>query len=152
MIHIEIAAGFEAKVAHSLLERAAAETLAHLGIPEGDSLTILITGDQKVRALNRQFREVDAPTDVLAFPAGYPDPESGATYLGDVVISYQRASAQAGIQGHTVGDEIQLLVIHGVLHLAGYDHGEPGEKAKMWAAQRAILEGLGLSPDITDTD
>jgi probable rRNA maturation factor len=152
MIHIEITAGLEIQVDPSLLEGAAAGVLAYLGMSGEDSLTILITGDQKIQELNRQFRGVDAPTDVLAFPAGHADPESGGTYLGDVVISFPQALNQAAEAGHPVQAEIQLLVVHGVLHLVGYDHGEPEGKAEMWAAQRAILEGLGLLPDIIDVD
>jgi probable rRNA maturation factor len=133
-----------------LVERAAQLTLEYLEISRSESLTILITTDQKIQELNNQFRGTDAPTDVLAFPAGYPEPESGAIYLGDVVISYPRASTNASMRGHTVEEEIQLLVIHGVLHLAGHDHSEPQEKAQMWAAQASVLTELGISKGLVE--
>jgi probable rRNA maturation factor len=72
------------------------------------------------------------------------------TYLGDVVISYPRAKEQAVSAGHLVADELLLLVVHGVLHLLGYDHAAPGEKRKMWAAQTDILRQLGVQVKINE--
>ena len=87
---------------------------------------------------------VDGPTDVLSFPSDEIDPETGNRYLGDILISVQRAAAQAQIPGHPVESEVQLLIVHGVLHLMGHDHAEPEEKARMWKAQTEILTQLGL--------
>jgi probable rRNA maturation factor len=81
----------------------------------------------------------------LSFLAGETDPETDLIYLGDVLISYQRAQVQAAAGGHPVEDELQLLVVHGVLHLLGFDHAEETEKAKMWAEQSKILSQLGCS-------
>ncbi len=106
-------------------------------------LTLIVTGDDALQELNRRYLEIDAPTDVLSFPAGEVNPENGAFYLGDIAISYQRAQAQAALAGHPVEAELQLLVVHGVLHLLGYDHAEPDEKAAMWAAQDRVLAELG---------
>jgi probable rRNA maturation factor len=71
-------------------------------------------------------------------------PETGRYYLGDVIISYPRALEQSAAAGHTVQDELQLLVVHGVLHLLGHDHATEEEKARMWADQQEILAGLGV--------
>jgi probable rRNA maturation factor len=130
-----------------LLERAAQTALDFSGGPAGD-LTIAIVDEARIRGLNRDFLGHDAPTDVLSFPADEPDPETGQQYLGDVVISLKRAVEQAGEGGHSLEAEMQLLVVHGVLHLLGHDHARSGEKERMWAAQAEILKRLGISPKI----
>jgi probable rRNA maturation factor len=116
--------------------------LRHQSAPSPASLTIRITNDSELRSLNRRFLSHDAVTDVLSFPAGHLDPESGRLYLGDIAIAYPRASQQARRAGHTVRAELQLLVVHGVLHLLGHDHADMKEKQRMWAAQAAILACL----------
>ena len=129
----------------SLLERAARLTLDASAAPADVDLTIVLTDDAQLHELNRDYLGLDAPTDVLSFPASEPDPETGATYLGDILISIQRAKIQAQAAGHRLEDEVQLLVVHGVLHLLGHDHAEVGDKARMWAAQAGVLARLGLS-------
>ncbi len=130
------------------LREAALKTLAHENISGRAGLTIAVTGDDEIRALNRRYRGVDAPTDVLAFGEGAADARFAAApgepaYLGDVIISYPRAEAQAYSGPHPVADELLLLVVHGVLHLVGHDHAKPDEKRKMWAAQAHVLHELG---------
>ncbi len=131
----------------SFLERAGLEALRQAGAGSAD-LTIVIGDDAQLHELNRRFLGVDAPTDVLSFPADDTDPDSGERYLGDILISYPRAADQAASAGHTVQDELLLLVVHGVLHLLGYDHAVPAEKTRMWEIQAQVLESLGsrLSP------
>jgi probable rRNA maturation factor len=128
-----------------LLEQAAQGALEQAGKASGADLTIVVTDDEQIQDLNRQFLGIDAPTDVLSFPSDEPDPDSGAIYLGDVILSFPRALAQAGAGGHSVRDELQLLVVHGVLHLLGYDHAEDADKAEMWALQAEILKQLGCA-------
>lgn len=130
-----------------LMEKAAQAVLDLSGVPDGD-VTIALVDDVRIQGLNRDFLGHDTPTDVLSFPADEPDPETGRRYLGDVAISFARAAEQAGERGHTVEDELQLLVVHGVLHLLGHDHAGAGEKGRMWAAQARVLERLGVSPKI----
>jgi probable rRNA maturation factor len=108
-------------------------------------VTILLTDDSQLHELNQQYLGVDAPTDVLSFPSGETDPDTGEAYLGDVIISIPRAKAQATAAGHKLEAEVQLLVIHGVLHLLGYDHAEAEGRARMWAAQDRALNDLGLA-------
>ncbi len=130
-----------------LLERAARTVLDLSEAPDAD-LSIALVDDDRIQGLNRDFLDHDAPTDVLSFPADEADPETGRRYLGDVVISFTRAAEQAGERGHSTEAEMQLLVVHGVLHLLGHDHAEADERERMWAAQAKALEQLGLSPKI----
>ena len=140
MIHIES----EFPVAEELLERAAQAALAHESESPNADLSIILTDDARLHELNLNYLNVDAPTDVLSFPAAETDPETGARYLGDILISVPRARAQAEAAGHSLEAEVQLLVVHGILHLLGHDHARAREKARMWKAQQEILEHLGL--------
>jgi probable rRNA maturation factor len=147
VIHILVEPSLLESVPEGALERAAAEALLTRAGNAGSvptDLSIVLTDDAHIRALNRDFLGHDSPTDVLSFPAGETDPETGVPYLGDVVISVPRASAQARDAGHELEAEVQLLVVHGVLHLLGHDHRKAGEKDRMWAVQAEILERLGL--------
>lgn len=153
MISIQIAdsiqpAGGLPPVDVRLLEQAAEQTLALAGADPSAGLSLVISDDAQLHELNRQFLGIDAPTDVLSFPDGDLDPETGAVYLGDILISLPRAAAQAAAGGHPLAEELQLLVVHGVLHLLGHDHAEEDQKAAMWAAQAQVLErlGVGLRP------
>jgi probable rRNA maturation factor len=130
---------------HTLFERAARAALTHQGQPADVDLSIVLTDDARLHQLNREYLGIDAPTDVLSFPASESDPETGAPYLGDILISIPRAREQASAAGHAMESEVQLLVVHGVLHLLGHDHAEAKGKRKMWKAQAEILKELGLS-------
>lgn len=141
MIHIESEFPFQ----KDLLERAAQATLEHESQSLEGELSIILTNDARLHELNLNYLGVDAPTDVLSFPASETDPETGARYIGDILISMPRAQTQAEVAGHPLEAEVQLLVVHGVLHLLGHDHAEPEEKTRMWKAQADILERLGLS-------
>ncbi len=145
MISVENESGENFPV--ELSEQAARSTLEHAGAAEAD-LTIVLGDDVKIRALNKEFLDNDAATDVLSFPAGEIDPATGRLYLGDVIVSLERAGEQARERGHSLDDEVQLLVVHGVLHLIGHDHAGAEEKERMWAAQAEILVSLGISPAI----
>ena len=144
MIFIEKIENLSPDIAEPTVEMAAAEALRHQAVPEGADLTIVLTDDAQLHGLNKEYLHVDAPTDVLSFPSDQTDPETGARYLGDILISVERAAAQAAAVGHDTTAEVQLLIIHGVLHLLGHDHAEPEEKARMWQAQAEILAKLGL--------
>lgn len=130
-------------VASELIERAGLAALAHQSA-DGE-LTVVLTDDVQLQQLNRDYLGVDGPTDVLSFPASEMDPETGTAYLGDVLISVPRAEAQARAAGHPLEAEVQLLVVHGVLHLLGHDHAQAEERARMWAAQAEVLKRLGLA-------
>ena len=143
MIHVEVNPSLQTNLTPDMLERAALAVLAHQSV-DGD-LTIVLTDDAQLHELNRDYLGIDAPTDVLSFPASETDPENARRYLGDILISVQRANEQARAAGHALAAEVQLLAVHGTLHLLGYDHAEADEKARMWKAQAEVLERLGLS-------
>ena len=134
---------FDLPIDPVLLQHAAREVMDYIGGDTDVDITIILTDDAQIHELNKQYRGIDAPTDVLSFPSGDTDPDSNRLYLGDVVISYPRAQAQAEAGGHPVEAELQLLVVHGVLHLSGYDHVEEQGKSGMRAAQAEILVLLG---------
>ena len=143
MIYVQIADSIlgethSAPVDAGLIKRAAQETSKHARPAQDGELTLVLTDDAQLHALNRQFLGIDAPTDVLSFPADELDPDSETPYLGDVVVSYPRALAQAAAEGHPVQDAIQLLVVQGVLHLLGSDHAEESEKQALCAPQAEI--------------
>jgi len=143
MINIEFTHALMDEVDVAQLERAALATLNHQGTSPEASLSIIITDDTQLQQLNFQYLKVDAPTDVLSFPAGFTDPDTNTVYLGDILISYPQAQIQAASAGHPVEAELKLLVVHAVLHLLGYDHLEATDKADMWVAQGQILAQLG---------
>ncbi len=145
MIHLQIDELYQPFVPETLLEQAAQAALAHQSASPDSDLTIVLTGDETLHDLNLRFMGVDAPTDVLSFPSGDPDPETGAIYLGDILISYPRAATQAEQGGHPIPAELQLLTVHGTLHLLGHDHADEEEKARMWTAQGEILHAIGCA-------
>lgn len=146
MVNLIIADPFLQLVEGQQLEKAALATLTHENASTSSDLSIVVEDDNYLHELNKEFRGVDAPTDVLSFPSGEEetDPDTEQVNLGDIIISYPRAVEQAGTAGHPVINELQLLVVHGVLHLLGHDHADPEEKAKMWAAQAEVLHHLGV--------
>ncbi|MEN8172067.1 MAG: rRNA maturation RNase YbeY [Chloroflexota bacterium] len=143
-VEIQITEPFQPQIDSALVQIAAQAALHHQGAAENAVLSIVITGNEQLQQLNKQFRDLDAPTDVLSFPADYVDPENQAPYLGDLLISCPQAESQALAAGHDLMAEIQLLVVHGILHLLGHDHAGADQKARMWTAQAEILGVLGL--------
>lgn len=147
MVDVHIEPAYRQDGLAAQLQRAVEAALQHEGLPAAQDLSLVLTGDEKLHELNQQFMGEDHATDVLSFPSGELGNEDDA-YLGDVLISVPRAATQAQAAGHSLAEELQLLAIHGVLHLLGHDHAAEDEKARMWAAQEAILASLGISPSI----
>ncbi len=150
-IEVDVAQAYQALVDSDFVERAAHCALA-AERADGD-VTIIITNDETIAELNERFLGKVGPTDVLSFPAYeeesdfvLPPEESATPYLGDVIIALPFTQRQARRLGRPLQDELALLVVHGILHLLGYDHATPEEKAEMWQKQDAILSGLGASP------
>lgn len=121
------------------------------GVTPPYEISIVFTDSETVQRLNRDYRGVDEPTDVLAFhmlPGKTTNnlpfilPPNGVTHLGEIIISYPQAEEQAKEQGHPVEQELALLIIHGILHLLGYDHEQSEEEAKMRAREKELLEKI----------
>lgn len=146
MITVLISDEYLALINQQSIEEAAQKVMDILPGNNESDISIAIDGDERIRQLNFDFLGIDAPTDVLSFPSGGDevDPESGHAYLGDLIISYPRALLQAQAAGHAVENEILLLIVHGILHLLGYDHATPEDKEEMWRIQGEILNKLGI--------
>ena len=129
-----------------MLRQAAMMALSSLGCADAE-LSILITGDMKMRRLNRQWRGIDRTTDVLSFAmleGDAPARIKGAPLvLGDIVISAPKALAQALEAGHSLEEELLFLLVHGILHIFGYDHEMGGrEKQRMERKQKELLRSI----------
>ena len=142
----------------AVISRAICAALEHQNVDVACDIYVMITDDEGIRELNREHRELDRATDVLSFPMqeltpGEPinpspleiDPETGLYMLGDMVISLERAKAQAQEYGHSLERELAFLAVHSVLHLLGYDHerGEQDEKLQFGITEQ-VLEGIGI--------
>ncbi|MBI3960692.1 MAG: rRNA maturation RNase YbeY [Chloroflexi bacterium] len=157
-ITVDIDESFAAEVAEETLAAALSAVLTYAGVTVA-GVAIVVTDNDYVQSLNREYRGVDAPTDVLSFAAQEGDdldakfaPEVAEEidrYLGDLILAYPYAAAQAARYGYPIQTELQLLVVHGCLHLLGYDHDSDESQAEMWAAQSAILTSLGVKEDLT---
>ena len=135
----------------TLIERAITAALAEEEIDFDCAVSLTYTDNEGIRAINREYREKDAATDVLSFPMFDPDTEEiyaldgTAAELGDIVISLERAKEQAETFGHSMDREVAFLSVHSVLHLLGYDHERSDEEdTLMREKQRTIMKKLGL--------
>ena len=135
----------------SLLTLVAEATLQAVAVKTKAEVAISIIGDRKMRQLNKKHRGIDTPTDVLAFPyslqtgppaGGFVTPPSRYLNLGDVIISYPQLLARAAKENTMVDDMARLLVVHGVLHLLGYDHEKPDEAQVMEDLEDKILKSI----------
>jgi len=135
------------------LKQASLAVLAAHPRHQAGSLSIVITDSETIASLNATYRHSDAPTDVLAFPAaamldGVGEDEA---YIGDIIIARDYAAARAQASETPLDDVLCLLVIHGALHLLGYEHESPAGMAEMWQAQEQALRSAGISPAVADT-
>ena len=151
MIEIQIQEGLPADFEPGDMDAFIRKALALAEVSPDSDLSLIFTNDAEIQRLNREYLEIDAPTDVLSFAMDFDNPETGAPYLGDIVISVPTAARQAETGGHPLIEEIKLLVVHGILHLLGHDHGEPDEKAAMWQIQEKILNALEVQARPTDS-
>ncbi len=140
----------------NVIERAVSTTMEVLECGDTDcEVSVLITDDEGIRKINRETRDIDAPTDVLSFPIlefddnGVMIDDSGdydgdLLLLGDIVISLERAAAQAEEYGHSLMRELGFLSAHSALHLMGFDHQGEEDTPVMQAHERAVMEKMGL--------
>jgi probable rRNA maturation factor len=147
-ISVEVAPRFRTVVDDEWLRDAVARVLAAEGVSSAE-VGVIVTGDVTVRDLNRRYRGEDAPTDVLSFAfsedAGeFVLPPGESTRLGDVAISLPAARRQAKQAGHSLERELALLLVHGLLHLLGYDHAIDDDARVMRSRESALLTSLGV--------
>jgi len=129
-----------------LIERVLTQGLADEGVSI-EEVSILITNDAEIQRLNYRFRGINKPTDVLSFPQYTSKTQIplNAENLGDIIISLPRAQAQSEEFGHSLRRELAFLAAHGLLHLLGYDHEQPGGEREMFRKQEDILAKLGIA-------
>lgn len=144
MITLQINKKFTDQISSTYLEEIAAKIFTFLEIEPESDLSILVENDATLKKLNRLYRGIDRPTDVLSFDSDEINPETGFTALGDIAISFPTAEKQAAEANHPVTNEVILLLVHAILHLTGYDHNTKEEKQEMWAEQQAVLDHLGI--------
>jgi len=132
------------KVSKEFVDTIAYSVIRQLGFDDCD-LSIVCESDETIRDLNMQYRGIDQPTDVLSFPSKVVDPQSGRLYLGDVIVSLPTILRQAKELGHDFNTELATVIIHGILHLAGYNHTEQIGEEEMFALQERILASIDFS-------
>lgn len=155
---LELYDEIESRLDATLIQRVFEEYKSCFDLPANVSVELTIVDGETIKEVNRQFREVDSVTDVLSFPnlevklpfdaADYPndvDPETGEIMLGSIMLCYGRAVEQSLEYGHSTERECCYLVLHGLLHLLGFDHIEQEDKAKMREQEELILGKLGIT-------
>jgi len=147
-IGIFIEKEFQGMVDGGWVKKIVLQALKAEGVAPPYEVSLVFTDSETVQRLNRDYRGADEPTDVLAFymlpqkgtDSSFALPPDSVAHLGEVIISYPQAAEQAREQEHSLERELALLVIHGILHLLGYDHEEPEEEGKMRERERELLE------------
>ena len=136
----------EEKVPLDLMEKVIKKTEEKLDI-EDSIVSITIIDNERIHEINRDYRGIDRPTDVISFAFMDEDinPENGLTNLGEIYISIEKAHEQAEEYGHSFERELCFLLVHGLLHLLGYDHMEKEDEIEMFSLQDEILESLGIT-------
>lgn len=156
---VDVSFSFDAE---TLAKEIISFVIEHQNFPFEAEVNLTLTDNEGIREINRIYRDIDAPTDVLSFPMlGYEiagdfsalehnyesnfNPDTGEIILGDIVISVERVSEQAAAYGHSEKREYAFLIVHSMLHLFGYDHMLPEDAAKMEAKQTEILNALHIT-------
>lgn len=149
---IRVDKGFQVRIDKRWLRRLVKESLGAHGVDTEVELSLLITDDATVRDLNKKYRGKDKTTDVLSFAleadkrggaaAGFVMPPGEMVHLGEVIVSYPQAAEQAAERKRALEDELALLVVHGVLHLLGYDHDRPAREREMRSLEQRVLSAV----------
>ena len=143
MLNLILPNSYAKEIDQNRLGTAFREGIKVLGLAKNSSLTLRVTNNRLIRQFNHAWRGENSPTDVLSFENAYTDPETGEEYLGDIVISFEKARQQAMVGGHAFQSEIELLFVHGLLHLAGFDHDQKEQWVEMTKFQDQILKKIG---------
>lgn len=129
-----------------LIKKCCEAVLIEENIVENIEISVTLTDNERIHALNKEYRNKDSTTDVLSFPMNEINPDTGYTVIGDIVINAEKAEEQAKEYGHSTEREIAFLTVHSMLHLLGYDHEEnPDGEREMRKKQTLILDKLGFS-------
>lgn len=147
-LSVQIDPQFEGKVDTKRLGDVASQALCTEGLDQSATVGLLITNDQTIQAFNLRYRGQNSATDVLAFGFdneghGFVSPPGQPRHLGDLVLSYPRAEAQAAEHHLPLQEELERLLVHGLLHLLGYQDYQEQERREMWTRQEAILKSMG---------
>ena len=150
-ISLQVDKGLTPNLENNWLRAVVRKVIKALGLSVPVEVSLVITDAKKVRQLNKEYRSKDESTDVLAFAMmdskdeekSFVTPPDGVLHLGEVVISYPQAVRQARELGHSVEQEMACLIVHGILHLLGYDHELPDEEEKMRAKEREVMAKIG---------
>lgn len=138
-IQIRIPLKYRFHITRSQVLNTLAACRSILGQKDIYDLSIIYTNNKNIQGINRTYRKIDKPTDVLSFPLKAIDPETGRKNLGDIFISIPKAKEQAVEFAHPIREELAILLIHGYLHLIGFDHDSETKKKKMWSLQDQIF-------------
>ena len=141
MISIVQNVSFPNEINIDRLKKKFQEALKQLSVPDSE-VTIVLDSNKKLRDLNKKYLGIDEITDVLSFISGEINPETGKIYLGDIVISLEKAIDQAKDKNHSIEFEILTLIVHGLLHLLNYDHSNKSDAKTMFDKQHRILEAI----------
>jgi probable rRNA maturation factor len=148
-INVLIEDGLEIDLDSEWLQKVVEKPLVLENTPSMVEISLVITGQERIQELNRDYRGQDRPTDVLSFSLSqekedeeevpFLGPPDGMLHLGEVIISYPQASMQAAESGHSIKREMAVLIIHGVLHILGYDHEKPEMELLMQAREKEVM-------------
>jgi probable rRNA maturation factor len=148
-INVLVEEGLETNLDLEWLQNIIEKCLSIENAPPNAEISLVLTGQERIQELNRDYRGKDKPTDVLSFSmaeqkqeeeeTGFIAPPDGLVHLGEVIISFPQALIQAGEHNHAVSREMAVLVVHGVLHILGYDHEKPEMEPAMQAREKEIL-------------
>jgi probable rRNA maturation factor len=151
-INILIEKDLETGLEYEWLQKIMAQTLIAENLPPHIEISLVLTGQERIQELNRQYRGKDMPTDVLSFsmaeqkeeaePVAFIGPPDGILHLGEIIISYPQALIQSGEHGHSIKKEMSVLIVHGILHILNYDHEKPEMEPAMVSKEKEILANL----------
>ena len=155
-IDVQVFPAFTGRLSKAWLRKVAEQALHTQGEGRPLNISLVIADDETVHNLNREYRDMDETTDVLAFPLwesrdnetpdadGFVLPSEETTPVGEIVISYPQAARQAREGKRLIRAEMALLIVHGVLHLLGYDHADAQQESHMWARQDQVLAKIPI--------
>jgi probable rRNA maturation factor len=145
MINLDIKNPYKKQLSSSQIEEIVHKSIILAGNDANADISIVVDSDVVLHKLNKNYLGNDKPTDVLSFESNELNPETGNLFLGDIAVSFESAERQAAEAGHPLENEIALLLVHGILHLSGYNHETKTEKEQMWKKQQTILDSLNIN-------